>query len=149
MSIMTSQTDRIQAFIDRFSDVAIFPLDADYEALRNRWHALCGNYPMLIVCPTNREDRVKAMNFARQNDLLVAVQEDIDAPTSDALEADAVPALIEQLTEREMEVLSLVAQGYTNQEIADHLYVVIGTVKTHNHHIYGKLGVKNRVQAVA
>lgn len=57
-------------------------------------------------------------------------------------------ALIEPLTERELEVLHLLGQGLTNHEIAEALTVVVGTVKTHNYNIFGKLGVKNRVQAV-
>jgi predicted ATPase/DNA-binding CsgD family transcriptional regulator len=56
--------------------------------------------------------------------------------------------LIEPLTEREQEILRLLAQGLTNQEIADRLTIAVGTVKTHNHNIYGKLGVDNRLQAV-
>jgi predicted ATPase/DNA-binding CsgD family transcriptional regulator len=61
-----------------------------------------------------------------------------------------VPAstLIDPLTERELEVLPLLAQGLTNRQIADRLTVVIGTVKAHNNSIYSKLGVSNRVQAL-
>ena len=53
------------------------------------------------------------------------------------------------LSEREMEVLALVAQGLTNPEIADRLYLSLNTVKAHTRNIYGKLGVHNRTQAVA
>jgi predicted ATPase/DNA-binding CsgD family transcriptional regulator len=63
----------------------------------------------------------------------------------------AVPpaaTLIDPLTERELEVLHLLAQGLTNRQIADRLTVVLGTVKAHNNSIYGKLGVSNRVQAL-
>lgn len=56
--------------------------------------------------------------------------------------------LIEPLTDRELEVLHLLSQGLTNNEIAEYITVVVGTVKTHNYNIFGKLGVKNRVQAV-
>lgn len=59
------------------------------------------------------------------------------------------PALVEPLSEREQEVLALLAQGLTNQEIAQRLTVVVGTVKAHNNRIFAKLGVKNRGQAVA
>jgi NarL family two-component system response regulator LiaR len=53
----------------------------------------------------------------------------------------------EELTEREVEVLSLVAQGLTNQEIADQLYVSERTVRKHVSNILGKLHVANRTQA--
>lgn len=56
--------------------------------------------------------------------------------------------LVEQLTERELEVLGLIADGLSNQEIAQTLLLTISTVKTHILNIYGKLRVKRRVQAV-
>ena len=57
-------------------------------------------------------------------------------------------ALIDPLTERELEVLEFLGDGYSNRDIATHLTVVIGTVKSHVHNICQKLGVKNRTQAV-
>jgi LuxR family maltose regulon positive regulatory protein len=58
-------------------------------------------------------------------------------------------AMIEPLTERELEVLRMVVEGLSNQEIAERLIIAIGTVKAHVHHIYGKLEASGRVQAVA
>ncbi len=60
-----------------------------------------------------------------------------------------VQPLIEPLTEREQELLHLVADGLTNQEIAQELFVAVGTVKKHINNIFGKLAVSNRTQAVA
>jgi LuxR family maltose regulon positive regulatory protein len=57
--------------------------------------------------------------------------------------------LVEPLSERELEVLQLIADGLSNREIADKLFISVGTVKTHTHNIYGKLGVSGRTQAVA
>jgi DNA-binding NarL/FixJ family response regulator len=54
---------------------------------------------------------------------------------------------VERLTPRELDVLRLVAQGQTNAEVATHLTVSIGTVKTHIEHIIAKLGVADRTQA--
>ena len=59
------------------------------------------------------------------------------------------PQLIDQLSERELEVLALLAEGFTNQQIAEKLTVVLGTVKAHTHNIFRKLDVANRVQAIA
>jgi DNA-binding CsgD family transcriptional regulator len=58
-------------------------------------------------------------------------------------------ALVEPLTERELEVLGLAASGLTIDEIADGLVVSRNTVKSHLRHAYGKLGVRNRAEAVA
>jgi LuxR family maltose regulon positive regulatory protein len=53
------------------------------------------------------------------------------------------------VSERELEVLSLIAEGLTNQEIAAKLYLSLHTVKAHARNIYAKLGVSSRTQAVA
>ena len=63
--------------------------------------------------------------------------------------ASAPQPLIEPLSERELEVLRLIAAGYSNQEIADRLIIAQGTVKRHINNIYGKLQVGSRTQAVA
>ncbi|MBM7551922.1 response regulator transcription factor [Thalassobacillus pellis] len=56
--------------------------------------------------------------------------------------------LHEQLTSREMEILLKIAEGKTNQEIADELYIALKTVKVHVSNILGKLEVHDRTQAV-
>ncbi|MEJ2267196.1 MAG: LuxR C-terminal-related transcriptional regulator, partial [Anaerolineales bacterium] len=56
--------------------------------------------------------------------------------------------LVEALSEREIEVLQLIAEGLTNPEIAARLYLSLNTVKVHTRNIYGKLGVNKRTQAV-
>ena len=52
------------------------------------------------------------------------------------------------LSKREVEVLELLAQGFSNQEIADKLFVSLNTAKTHISNIYTKLNVKRRTQAI-
>ena len=56
--------------------------------------------------------------------------------------------LHEDLTERELEVLLLMAKGKTNQDIADDLFIALKTVKTHVSNILSKLEVRDRTQAV-
>ncbi|HSS52980.1 MAG TPA: response regulator transcription factor [Thermoanaerobaculia bacterium] len=67
--------------------------------------------------------------------------------TSGSVPAPA-PAMIETLTPREIEVLRLLAAAYTNREIAEALGTAEGTVKIHVSNILGKLGARDRTQAV-
>jgi LuxR family maltose regulon positive regulatory protein len=70
------------------------------------------------------------------------------SPTSDPSTSSG-QALVEPLSQREIEVLQLIALGRTNQEIARQLIVAPGTVKAHTASIYRKLDVANRTEAVA
>ncbi len=56
--------------------------------------------------------------------------------------------LPDALTEREQEILGFIAAGLSNQDIADRLFLTLGTVKWHNKHIYSKLNVRSRTQAI-
>lgn len=62
---------------------------------------------------------------------------------------DSNQLLIEPLSERELELLNLVVNGRSNREIADELFLAIGTVKKHLSNIFGKLQVSSRTQAAA
>jgi LuxR family maltose regulon positive regulatory protein len=57
-------------------------------------------------------------------------------------------ALIEPLSDREMQVLKLLADRLSNPEIAQRLFISLPTVKSHTRNIYGKLGVHDRKEAV-
>jgi len=57
--------------------------------------------------------------------------------------------LPEPLTPRELEIMRLICEGYSNPEIASELVVTINTIKKHTSNIYGKLGVRSRTQAIA
>jgi LuxR family maltose regulon positive regulatory protein len=65
------------------------------------------------------------------------------------LETGSHVDLVEPLSERELEVLQHIAQGWTNQEIAQELVLSLYTIKSHARNIFSKLGVKNRTEAVA
>ena len=61
----------------------------------------------------------------------------------------SLPGLVEPLTGRELEILGLVCDGWSNQEICERLGIGLPTVKYHLANVFGKLGVRRRTQAVA
>ena len=70
-------------------------------------------------------------------------------PAPEPSPALTAPLLVEPLTERQLEILKLIAGGYSNEEIAGELFLGVSTVKWHLLNIFSKLQVKNRTQAVA
>lgn len=74
------------------------------------------------------------------NKLLSAFQVDKLIQTKDGL--------VEQLSERELEVLRLIAAGLSNRRISEELYISLSTAKTHLRNIYGKLNVHSRTKAI-
>ena len=72
-----------------------------------------------------------------------------DSPPAASSVEDAPEPLAESLSERELEVLTLLASGRPNKEVARDLFVSVGTVKTHTNNIYRKLAVRNRAEALA
>ncbi len=81
-------------------------------------------------------------NYAQE--LLTA----LEATTSSLIPPSSQP-LIEPLSERELEILALIAEGLSNREISQRLFITLSTVKGHNGNIFGKLQVKRRTEAVA
>lgn len=117
--------------------------DYVFEALR----AGASGFMLKNAAP---EDLVRAVRVVAGGEALLApsitrrVIEDYaqrSTPVKDA------PGL-DQLTDRELEVLRLLATGKSNAELAQQLYLGEGTVKTHVSHLLGKLGLRDRVQAV-
>ena len=81
--------------------------------------------------------------------LLAAFPEDDAARAASPATRVGGHRLAEPLSDREREVLALVAKGLTNQDIAARLYLSLHTVKAHARNIYAKLGVSSRTQAIA
>ncbi len=83
-----------------------------------------------------------------------AAQSKTSEPSISGLKADALPRRestadgMNLLTQREREILSLMAQGHNNQEIAEWLNITVGTVRVHVHAVLQKLNVRDRTQAV-
>jgi DNA-binding CsgD family transcriptional regulator len=78
----------------------------------------------------------------------VVVEKEVYVSRNDNFVPDKALVSQLELSKRELEILNLLAQGYSNQEIASKLFVSLSTVKTHNQNLFEKLDVKRRIQAV-
>jgi NarL family two-component system response regulator LiaR len=104
------------------------------------------------------EELAAAVRAAAQGDAVLdspvarrVLQEMRDSLTAEGRTTSQLAAqpLAEPLSERELEVLDLIAAGLTNPEIANRLFIAKGTVKRHINNIYGKLQVHHRAEAIA
>ena len=96
------------------------------------------------------EDLVRAVRVVAAGEALLApsITRRVIADYSQRPGPNKHAAGLDHLTERELEVLRLLATGKSNAELAQELYLGEGTVKTHVSHLLGKLGLRDRVQAV-
>jgi ATP/maltotriose-dependent transcriptional regulator MalT len=135
------QTGPAELRLDLLSLIAHHPASPP-EIKAQAGHRLSADAPLPAADPTPLLTQVQS--------LLATPLTPFD-PVAQATTATSIDqsSLIEPLTKRELEVLQLIAEGLTNQEIAERLSVVIGTVKAHNNSIYSKLAVRNRVEALA
>ncbi|HEY7267494.1 MAG TPA: response regulator transcription factor [Solirubrobacterales bacterium] len=114
-----------------------------YEAMR----AGASGFLLKDVLP---EDLVAAVRVVAGGDALIApsVTKRLIEHFVKAAPPSTPPGELAELTPREVEVLTLIARGLSNGEIADDLVLSEATVKTHVKHVLAKLGVRDRVQAV-
>jgi LuxR family maltose regulon positive regulatory protein len=68
---------------------------------------------------------------------------------SSAVTRSDLSPLVEPLSQRELEILQLIAKGLSNREIGERLFLALDTVKGHNRRIFGKLQVQSRTEAIA
>jgi LuxR family transcriptional regulator, maltose regulon positive regulatory protein len=80
--------------------------------------------------------------------VLTSIEGELKKKHATALPGNMPVPQVEPLSRQEVVILGLIAQGLSNQEIADKLCVALTTVKTHNYNIFSKLGVNKRYQAV-
>ncbi len=116
-------------------------------------------YPILQECLTTQQSSdsfLPSQEFI--SSLLTAIEQDNDLKGSNNLVSTPLTAPVtpppndtpnNELSQREIEVLRLIAQGKSNQEISSELYLALNTVKRHAYNIYNKLGVNRRTQAVS
>jgi ATP/maltotriose-dependent transcriptional regulator MalT len=143
--------------LERLVTANLFLVPLDNRREWYRYHVLFAEVLRLTLTAQERiELHNKAARWfaAHESDELAAHHARLAAETSaisavTGRRATAAQPLVEPLSEREVQVLRLIADGLSNAEIADKLVIAQGTVKRHINNIYGKLGVQSRTQAVA
>src|SRR5579871_2822217 len=108
--------------------------------------AVAGGASGYLLKGVERDDMLEALRAVAGGETLLSAQELVRSLRG-VTETAGSEDLIMPLTEREQEVLRLLATGLSNRDMASILFVAESTVKTHVEHIIGKLGVSDRVQA--
>ncbi len=89
-----------------------------------------------------------ALKLSKPKVETVVVEKEVYINKNEPFEPDALQISQLELGKRELEILNLMAEGLSNQEIAGKLYISLSTVKTHIQNLFQKLDVKRRTQAV-
>ncbi|WP_431292444.1 response regulator transcription factor [Pedobacter sp. P26] len=87
-----------------------------------------------------------ALKLTSPKTILIEKQVFIEQPENFILNKTALARL--NISKRELEVLQLMSEGLSNQEMAERLFVSLNTIKTHNARLFEKLEVKRRIQAI-
>lgn len=109
-------------------------------------------YVLQDVPVENLLDNVRAVHDDKaivSPDIAAALMTQVSKLARISAQSDLDPAAYDELTPREHDVLNLIGEGLTNQEIADRLFIEVGTVKNHVHNILKKLDASSRDEAAA
>lgn len=89
-----------------------------------------------------------ALKLSKPKVQTVVVEKEVYITRNENFVADTALIAEMEISKRELEILNLMAQGHSNEEIAKSLFVSVSTIKTHNQNLFFKLDVKRRTQAV-
>ena len=89
-----------------------------------------------------------ALKLAKPKEKIVVVEKEVMIEKNAGFTMNEAELNRLNLSKREFEVLQLMAEGLSNQEIADQLFVSLSTVKTHANNLFDKMGVERRTQAI-
>jgi DNA-binding NarL/FixJ family response regulator len=153
MDIRLPDIDGVQATAairEAFPDVRVLALSTfmDDDLIFGAIHAGASGYLAKDVEPERLFDALRAVASNKPIMSGEVVNRVIQRILSSEAPAAATPSAIDQLTPQERIILGLLAEGMSNQAMADHLVVSVKTVKSHLSNIFGKLGVHTRSQAV-
>lgn len=148
MDLVMSEMDGIEAtkrIIEKWPEAKIIIVTSflDDEKVYPALEAGATSY-MLKTSKASEIARAVRSTFQGQS----VLEPEVTGKMMEKLRRPKITQLHDQLTNREMEILLLMTQGKTNQEIADELYIALKTAKVHVSNILSKLAVQDRTQAV-
>jgi len=138
--------DALQAIKGENPAIAVVMLTT-YDNPTYTARAVAGGAAGYLLKGVERDDMLVALRAVVHGDMLLSAKDLIRSLRGISNKTAVAGDLIEPLTDREHEVLRLVATGLNNRDIGSVLFIAESTVKTHVEHIIGKLGVSDRVQA--
>lgn len=138
--------DALQALKQEHPRMAVIMLTT-YDNPTYVARAVAGGAAGYLLKGIEREELLEALRAVARGEMLLTPQQLVHSLRGISEKTVGAQDLIEPLTEREQEVLRLLATGLSNRDIASLLFIAESTVKTHVEHIIGKLGVSDRVQA--
>lgn len=138
--------DALQALKREHPRMAVVMLTT-YDNPTYMARAVAGGAAGYLLKGVERENLLEALRAVREGEMLLTAQDLVHSLRGISEQAANSSDLVEPLTDREQEVLRLLATGLSNREIGAILFVAESTVKTHVEHIIGKIGVSDRVQA--
>lgn len=136
-----------QGAVDALSDALALARPEDFVSVfADEGAVMTGLLRKLVLARPRAPSGMISDPLRRQVLRILQASEPATARTEHA--DQSLAGMVEPLTDRELEVLRLLAEGRQNREVAEHLVVTLETVKKHVTHILGKLGAANRTQAV-
>ncbi len=138
--------DALQSIKQAQPSVAVIMLTT-YDNPTYMARAVAGGASGYLLKGVEREEILLALRQVANGEMLLSVGDLTRSLRGISRATPGMSDLIEPLTDREMEVLRLLATGLNNRSMGTILFIAESTVKTHVEHIIGKLGVSDRVQA--
>lgn len=138
--------DALQALRKEYPDMAVVMLTT-YDNPTFMARAIAGGASGYLLKGVDRSELLQSLRQVMRGEMLISSRDLLRSIRSTGRDAPAMADLATPLSERETEVVRLLADGLSNREIAAMLFVAESTVKTHVEHIVAKLGVSDRIQA--